>query len=73
LKESSIKQEGIIAFIRPHSSGDLLVIHNISSEAKNITLDTKSQFFKKIIFKTSAASLNKNIIQIPAFSVVVLK
>jgi glycosidase len=73
LKESSIKQEGIIAFIRPHSSGDLLVIHNISSEDKNITLDTKSQFFKKIIFKTSAASLNKNIIQIPAFSVVVLK
>jgi alpha-amylase len=72
LQESAIKQEGIIAFIRPHESGDLLVIHNVSGE-KQVVNAAELAKFKHIIFKTNDAKMNQNLLEIDGFGVVVFR
>lgn len=74
LKESTIQQAGILAFVRPHPTGDVLVIHNVGNAVQQVSLSSEKHSFKKVIFQTSTtASLKNQTVEISPFSVVVLK
>ena len=75
LQESAIKQEGILAFVRNHTSGNLLVIHNLTGKVQDIQLPSSEQKYKAIVFTTSGkkGALNSTKVAVPAFGMVVLK
>lgn len=73
LQKSQINQKGILAFIRPHASGDLLVIHNLSNKSHEIVLKNGEEAFNKVIFKTENSQLHTNhTCQLAPYSVLVL-
>lgn len=63
-------QKEVIAFIRPHQTGDLLVVHNISPVEQVITLPKK---FQKVIYKTEPYRLNGEFLVVKPYSMVVMK
>ncbi|WP_081681305.1 alpha-amylase family glycosyl hydrolase [Flectobacillus major] len=75
LKESTIKTEGVLGFIRTHKSGDVLVIHNLTNTAKSIELPANERKFKTLIFSQTPQqkSLKNNTVELPASGVVILK
>src|SRR5690606_5748841 len=38
LRESALQQAGLLAFIRPHAKGDVLVLHNLGASGMQINL-----------------------------------
>ena len=49
----NLQDDGILAFFRPHVDRSLIVVHNLSSEEKNITLPADKADFRHLIFTTS--------------------
>lgn len=73
LLRAGVTQEGVIAFTRPHASGDLLVIHNVSGMEKTFELPADAGS-KGILFGSSSKiNLRASRLTIPAYSSVVLK
>jgi alpha-amylase len=72
LLASGIQEADILSFVRPHSSGDLLVIHNISNQEKIVKLPPGYQN-GSLIFQTDLAALNAGTLKIPPFGTVVIR
>ncbi len=72
LAQSSITEEGILAFIRTHRKGNLLVIHNLTSNAKTITIPAKEAAYTKLKFASGTTSMQGKTLHIAPASVVVL-
>ena len=73
LLRAGITQAGVIAFTRPHASGNLLVIHNVSGTAKTVELPADAGS-KGILFGSSAKiNLTASRLTVPAYSSVILK
>lgn len=73
LSESGIEGENIITFIRPHSSGDLLVIHNVGSTEKVIDLPSKIKQKKPLFISSDKVVFNAKTLKLPAYTTVILK
>ncbi len=67
---TSFKQVAI--FERFTTDQSLLVIHNVSSSPVSISLADELQGYKQIIFKTNQAMLKDRMLQLPAYSTLVL-
>jgi len=64
-------QPELVAFIRPHATGDLLVVQNISDTAQQLKLNAG---FKTIVFKTEkGGTLQSGMLQVQPYGLVVLK
>ncbi|CCH01526.1 alpha amylase catalytic region [Fibrella aestuarina BUZ 2] len=74
LQPSSIRQDGVLAFVRPHASGDVLVVHNLGNVPSTVTLPTAERRFRNMLFTSEAtATLQKDQLTLPPYSVVVLR
>ncbi len=74
LRESTLQQAGLLAFIRPHAGGDVLVLHNLGASGMQISLPGAEQDFSTVVFATeNNTSLLNGVVSLPAFGSVVLK
>lgn len=74
LRESRIKKEGVVAFIRPHEQGNLLIIQNIGSTEQQIGLDDAEKQFSSLIFgENSWFDPSKGKINLPAYQLIILE
>ncbi|WP_426295617.1 alpha-amylase family glycosyl hydrolase [Dyadobacter endophyticus] len=73
LLHAGVAQEGVLAFARPHASGDVLVIHNVSGTEKTVELPAGARN-KGLLFASSGkTSITASKLKIPAYSSVVLQ
>jgi glycosidase len=66
LKKSALASQKVVSFIRPHETGDLLIVQNITDKAIQINLPT----FEEVIFDPNSTA-NRNIIS--PYALIVLK
>lgn len=72
LAASGIRETGILSFLRPHGTGDLLVIHNIGENEKTIKLPVRYRS-GHLIFQSGQAAMKDGTLKLPAFGTVILK
>jgi alpha-amylase len=70
---SGIQETDILSFVRPANSGNLLVIHNTSDQAKTVKLPANYKSAKVIFQSSNLAGLKGGIVKLPAYESVVLK
>ena len=73
IQEIDIHQDGIIAFVRPHSSGNLLIIQNLTNQAKTIPLTAATKGYRKVLLQTNSAKTEPQTIELDAYGLAVLK
>lgn len=74
LEPALSKTEGVISFMRMHENEQLMVLHNISDQAKKVQLVEVEQLFKNKQFVTNAdIEVNDTTVTLPAYSAVVLQ
>ncbi len=67
-------QPELLAFMRPHATGDLLVVNNVNSQPQVFTLASENLAFKKVVF--ASAKMNKagkGKWTLPPYSMLILK
>ncbi|GAB4406743.1 MAG: alpha-amylase family glycosyl hydrolase [Bacteroidia bacterium] len=52
-------QHEVIAFVRPHATGDVLVLHNLSDKPQRVVLPADRAAFGQVIFETATATWHK--------------
>ena len=72
LKEINYKVDGVITFKREYNKQSLLVISNMSSKTKKLTLTKADTSFNKIYFETSKQVKVDQTVSIPAYTTVIL-
>lgn len=73
IQETDLQQEGIISFVRTHSSGNLLVIQNVTNQPQTILLTSATKGFQKVLLQTTSAKTSPKAIELGAYGLVVLK
>ncbi|MBO9617015.1 MAG: DUF3459 domain-containing protein [Dyadobacter sp.] len=73
LGDAGIRQEHIIAFTRPHASGDLLVVHNVSGVEKAIELPAGARGRKLLFASSEKVEISGKLLKIPAYGSAVLR
>ncbi|MBC5772751.1 alpha-glucosidase C-terminal domain-containing protein [Pontibacter sp. KCTC 32443] len=68
-----LDNKAISAFTRSHAGETVLVLHNVSGTAASISLPANLANYKKTLFTNNNAVLDKNTIQLPAYSTIILK
>jgi alpha-amylase len=63
-------QAEVIAFVRPHPSGDLLVLQNVSGAAQTLRIGRR---FKTLLFKTEPVRLQTSALELQPYGLAVLK
>lgn len=66
-------QPEVIAFLRPHTAGDLLVMQNLTSKPQVVALDAANAGFKKTVFAWGSVKNKKSTWTLPAYGMVILK
>lgn len=72
VQETDLQQDGVITFVRPHTSGNLLVIQNLTDQSKSIPVTPATKGYQKVLFHTNSAKASTDAIQIGAYGVAVL-
>lgn len=66
-------QEGLLAFVRPHASGNVLVVHNLGSRPLTVSLGTTASNYPKVKFQSGkGAKKSTTTLSVEPYSVVVL-
>ncbi|WIV19550.1 alpha-amylase family glycosyl hydrolase [Paenibacillus polygoni] len=74
VEDYSVEDDQVLSYIRATASEQVLVVHNLSSEAKEVSLSEKEPHFSAILHQTDdQASLQNGTISLPPYSTVVLK
>jgi glycosidase len=70
LKKSSISNEKVVSFIRPHKNGDVLVIQNITNE--NVEVLVKERI-ENVFFSMKGSNLDGQKVKLGAYEVIILE
>jgi hypothetical protein len=70
LKKSSIPNEKVVSFIRPHKNGDVLVIQNITNE--NVEVLVKERI-ENVFFSMKGSNLDGQKVKLGAYEVIILE
>jgi glycosidase len=70
LKKSSISNEKVVSFIRPHKNGDVLVIQNITYE--NVEVLVKERI-ENVFFSMKGSNLDGQKVKLGAYEVIILE
>ncbi|WP_020600596.1 alpha-amylase family glycosyl hydrolase [Spirosoma panaciterrae] len=75
LKQSGIRQQGTVAFIRSLENGPrVLILHNLTREAREVVLSPDEYWCHQIVFETIPESqFHGDRVQLPAYGCVVLE
>ncbi len=52
----SLDDEGLLAYLRPHADGSILIIHNLTKLSKQVQLPIEKQHYNRVLFNTSATT-----------------
>ena len=70
----SIEDDQVLSYIRVAASEQVLVVHNLSSEAKEVSLSEKEPHFSALLHQSDdQASFQNGTVSLPAYSTVILK
>ncbi len=69
LREAGIRQAGVLAFVRPHATGDLLVLHNLTGQPQTV----QPTDFRQVVFQSEPMSKKGQGWALPPFSCLILK
>ena len=73
LGDAGVAQEHIIAFTRPHTSGDLLIVHNVSGSEKTVELPASASGKKLLFGSSEKIEVSGKAVKIPAYGSVILR
>ena len=73
LSDAGIRQEHIIAFTRPHTSGNLLIVHNMSGTEKTVELPASASGKKLLFGSSEKIEVSSKALKIPAYGSVILR
>lgn len=74
VQDYSIKDDQVLSYIRATANEQVLVVHNLSGEVKEISLSEKEPHFSTLLHQTDdQASFQNGTVSLPAYSTVILK
>ena len=73
LEPVNLNNEKVSAFVRSLGNENLLVLHNLSNANISVTLSANEKDYQKVYFKNKDAKVNKQTVEIPAYSTLILK
>lgn len=74
LQDYSLKDDQVLSYIRATASEQVLVVHNLSGEVKEISLSEKEPHFSSLLHQTDIkAVLQNSTLSLPPYSTVILK
>ncbi|WP_018478675.1 alpha-amylase family glycosyl hydrolase [Pontibacter roseus] len=68
-----LDNRAVSAFLRTHENDNVLVLHNVSGSAANVTLPDNLKAYTQVMFRHNNAQQAKGTVQLPAYSTLVLK
>ncbi len=70
----SVKDDQVLSYIRATASEQVLVVHNLSNEMKEVSLSEKEPHFSAILHQTDdQASIQNGTVSLPPYSTIILK
>ena len=70
----SVEDDQVLSYIRAIASEQVLVVHNLSGEAKEVSLSEKEPHFSALLHQSDdQASFQDGTVSLPAYSTVILK
>ncbi|MEF3355243.1 alpha-amylase family glycosyl hydrolase [Paenibacillus sp. GYB006] len=74
VEDYSVEDDQVLSYIRATASEQVLVVHNLSSKAKEVSLSEKEPHFSALLHQSDdQASFQDGTVSLPAYSTVILK
>ena len=73
LQASTLQHESVVAFIRPHQQGNVLVLHNVSGKTLELTLPKQEKAYKRMLYTWGGANPKGRKVLLPGYTTLVLK